>query len=81
MMLTVHSQMNGKNTIMPNFTCSACKAKCDLSVLFMSTCWHFYSCICASCLLQKERAEPVECTECMGIIEIDDLPLIFMKPV
>ena len=64
-----------------NLTCSACKAQFDLSVLFMSTCKHFYCCIYASYLLQKERADPLECSECMAIIEAGDLPAAFMRPV
>ena len=55
-----------------NLTCSVCKAKFDLSVLFMSTCGHFYCCI---------WAEPLECSECMAIIEKGDVPAIFMRPV
>ena len=47
----------------------------------MSTCGHFYCSICASYLLQKERSEPLECTECSAIIETGDLPVIFMRPV
>ena len=47
----------------------------------MSTCGYFYCCICASYLLQKERADPLQCSACMAIIETGDLPAIFMRPV
>ena len=64
-----------------NLTGSSCKAKFELSIMFMSTCGHFYCSICALYLLQKERSEPLECTECLAIIETGDLPAIFMCPV
>ena len=68
--------MNGRNV-----TCSSCKVKFELRVLFMSNCGHFYCTICAAYMIQKERREPLECCECLQIIETGDLPAIFMRPV
>ena len=49
--------------------------------MFMSTCGHFYCTICATYLIQKERTEPLECSECMQNLETGELTVIFMHPV
>ena len=64
-----------------NVICPSCKVKFELRVLFMSNCGHFYCTICAAYMIQKERTEPLECCECLQIIETGDLPAIFMRPV
>ena len=64
-----------------DMTCSSCVAKFELSLLFITTCGHFYCTVCAAYLLQKERKEPLECTACLAVIETGDLPAIFMRPV
>ena len=61
--------------------CSSCKVNFELSLLFMTTCGHFYCTICAASMNQKERTEVLECCECMAVIETGDLPAIFMRPV
>ena len=64
-----------------NISCSSCKIKFELGVMFMSTCGHFYCSICTAYLIQKERTEPLECSECMQTIETGEIPVIFMRPV
>ena len=64
-----------------NITCSSCKIKFELGVMFMSTCVHFYCSICAAHAIQKERTEPLECSGCIQTIETGELPVIFMHPV
>ena len=59
-----------------NICCSFYKVKFELTVVFMSTCGQFYCSICASYLVQKERTEPLEGTECMQTIETGELPVI-----
>ena len=64
MMWTVPCVMNGENiTIEGQEISHALPVKA--SGMFMSTCGHFYCSTCAAYMAQKERSDPLECSECM----------------
>ena len=65
---------------MKDMYCS-CKLKFEIDLLFMTKCGHFFCTICTTFMQNKEREEPLKCTECFEVIENTELPLIFMRPV